>query len=140
MRNYFGWAGRTTRWRHNWKIKLLDFKLSCVILFPVPVCMPPDGADYTGKVATVSGWGRLKYGGGVPSVLQEVEVSEMREREFYITYMHINLSFMTCYKIQRLVKESFVKLKLTFVCMTSREIFLTQIGWIFSPSQSLEKA
>ncbi|KAG5680323.1 hypothetical protein PVAND_009835 [Polypedilum vanderplanki] len=40
----------------------------------VPICMPPDGADYTGKVATVSGWGRLKYGGGVPSVLQEVQV------------------------------------------------------------------
>ncbi|KAL7036248.1 hypothetical protein ACKWTF_008762 [Chironomus riparius] len=40
----------------------------------VPVCMPPDGTDYTGKVATVSGWGRLKYGGGVPSVLQEVQV------------------------------------------------------------------
>lgn len=36
--------------------------------------MPPDGADFTSKVATVSGWGRLKYGGGVPSVLQEVEV------------------------------------------------------------------
>lgn len=41
----------------------------------VPICMPPDGADFTGKVATVSGWGRLKYGGGVPSVLQEVQVS-----------------------------------------------------------------
>lgn len=40
----------------------------------VPICMPPDGADFTSKVATVSGWGRLKYGGGVPSVLQEVEV------------------------------------------------------------------
>lgn len=42
--------------------------------FLVPICMPPDGADFTSKVATVSGWGRLKYGGGVPSVLQEVEV------------------------------------------------------------------
>jgi hypothetical protein len=42
--------------------------------FAVPICMPPDGADYTSKVATVSGWGRLKYGGGVPSVLQEVQV------------------------------------------------------------------
>lgn len=41
----------------------------------VPICMPPDGADFTSKVATVSGWGRLKYGGGVPSVLQEVQVS-----------------------------------------------------------------
>lgn len=40
--------------------------------------MPPDGADFTGKVATVSGWGRLKYGGGVPSVLQEVQVSMHR--------------------------------------------------------------
>ena len=61
--------------------------------------MPPDGTDYTGKVATgkfweiyskkltlfflikwkfaVSGWGRLKYGGGVPSVLQEVQVSRI---------------------------------------------------------------
>lgn len=55
--------------------------------------MPPDGADYTGKVATVSGWGRLKYGGGVPSVLQEVEVSIMRENgKFYITYASINLT------------------------------------------------
>lgn len=43
--------------------------------FAVPICMPPDGAEFTGKVATVSGWGRLKYGGGVPSVLQEVQVS-----------------------------------------------------------------
>lgn len=43
--------------------------------FAVPICMPPDGADFTGKMATVSGWGRLKYGGGVPSVLQEVNVS-----------------------------------------------------------------
>lgn len=37
--------------------------------------MPPDGAEFTGKVATVSGWGRLKYGGGVPSILQEVRVN-----------------------------------------------------------------
>ena len=36
--------------------------------------MPPDNSDYTGSIATVSGWGRLKYGGGVPSVLQEVQV------------------------------------------------------------------
>ncbi|KAJ3637477.1 hypothetical protein MTP99_000931 [Tenebrio molitor] len=28
-------------------------------------------------MATVTGWGRLKYGGGVPSVLQEVQVPIM---------------------------------------------------------------
>lgn len=37
--------------------------------------MPFDGADFTGRMATVTGWGRLKYGGGVPSILQEVQVS-----------------------------------------------------------------
>lgn len=36
--------------------------------------MPSDTADFTGRMATVTGWGRLKYGGGVPSVLQEVQV------------------------------------------------------------------
>ncbi|KAJ0170313.1 hypothetical protein K1T71_014241 [Dendrolimus kikuchii] len=40
----------------------------------VPICMPPDEADYTGRMATVTGWGRLKYGGGVPAVLQVVQV------------------------------------------------------------------
>uniref|UniRef100_A0A0K8V718 Serine proteinase stubble n=1 Tax=Bactrocera latifrons TaxID=174628 RepID=A0A0K8V718_BACLA len=40
----------------------------------VPICMPNDLADFTGRMATVTGWGRLKYGGGVPSVLQEVQV------------------------------------------------------------------
>ncbi|CAH0716954.1 unnamed protein product, partial [Brenthis ino] len=40
----------------------------------VPICMPPDEADFTGRVATVTGWGRLSYEGKVPSVLQEVQV------------------------------------------------------------------
>ncbi|XP_022118171.2 serine protease filzig [Pieris rapae] len=40
----------------------------------VPICMPQDDVDVTGRVATVTGWGRLKYGGGVPAVLQEVQV------------------------------------------------------------------
>lgn len=41
----------------------------------VPICMPADNADFTGRMATVTGWGRLKYAGGVPSVLQEVQVN-----------------------------------------------------------------
>nr|XP_012142992.1 PREDICTED: mucin-17 [Megachile rotundata] len=40
----------------------------------VPICMPEDGIDFTGRMATVTGWGRLKYNGGVPSILQEVQV------------------------------------------------------------------
>jgi secreted trypsin-like serine protease len=28
----------------------------------VPICLPDDSADFTGRMATVSGWGRLKYG------------------------------------------------------------------------------
>lgn len=27
----------------------------------VPICMPEDGIDFTGRMATVTGWGRLKY-------------------------------------------------------------------------------
>lgn len=27
----------------------------------VPICMPPDNADFTGRMATVTGWGRVKY-------------------------------------------------------------------------------
>lgn len=28
----------------------------------VPICMPNDKDDFTGRMATVTGWGRLKYG------------------------------------------------------------------------------
>lgn len=27
----------------------------------VPICMPDDNEDFTGQMATVTGWGRLKY-------------------------------------------------------------------------------
>ncbi|CAH0551885.1 unnamed protein product [Brassicogethes aeneus] len=43
----------------------------------VPICLPHLSEDFTGRMATVTGWGRLKYGGGVPSVLQEVQVPIM---------------------------------------------------------------
>ncbi|KAG8232593.1 hypothetical protein J437_LFUL013132 [Ladona fulva] len=43
----------------------------------VPICMPKDGEEFTGRIATVTGWGRLRYGGGVPNVLQEVQVPVM---------------------------------------------------------------
>ena len=36
--------------------------------------MPPDDVNLLGKNATVTGWGRLKEGGHLPTVLQEVRV------------------------------------------------------------------
>lgn len=47
------------------------------VIFLVPICLPDADEDFTGRMATVTGWGRLKYAGGVPSVLQEVQVPIM---------------------------------------------------------------
>lgn len=58
---------------YNFPFLIILFFLFC-LPDTVPICMPQDNADFTGRMATVSGWGRLKYGGGVPSVLQEVQV------------------------------------------------------------------
>lgn len=60
----------------------------------VPICMPADNADFTGQMATVTGWGRLKYNGGVPSVLQEVHVPIMENtvcQEMFQTAGHSKL-------------------------------------------------
>ncbi|XP_058795963.1 serine protease filzig [Phymastichus coffea] len=66
----------------------------------VPICMPDDNADYTNRMATVTGWGRLKYNGGVPSVLQEVKVPIMENsvcQEMFLTENH-----------QKIILESFM--------------------------------
>ncbi|XP_070153559.1 serine protease filzig [Polyergus mexicanus] len=60
----------------------------------VPICMPENGIDFTGRMATVTGWGRLKYNGGVPSVLQEVQVPIMENavcQEMFQTGGHSKL-------------------------------------------------
>ncbi|XP_043794945.1 serine protease filzig [Apis laboriosa] len=60
----------------------------------VPICMPDDGIDFTGRMATVTGWGRLKYNGGVPSVLQEVQVPIIKNsvcQEMFQTAGHSKL-------------------------------------------------
>jgi len=50
----------------------------------VPVCMPTDAMtprDFEGRMAIVSGWGRLEYGGSVPNVLHQVSVPIMNNTE-----------------------------------------------------------
>lgn len=40
-----------------------------------PVCLPVDDSKtYTGELATISGWGRLTFGGSQPDQLQEITV------------------------------------------------------------------
>ncbi|XP_076679329.1 transmembrane serine protease filzig isoform X2 [Andrena cerasifolii] len=60
----------------------------------VPICMPEEGIDFTGRMATVTGWGRLKYNGGVPSILQEVQVPIIKNsvcQEMFQTAGHSKL-------------------------------------------------
>lgn len=40
----------------------------------VPICMPADGKTFKRRLATVTGWGSLRYGGQFPSILQEAQV------------------------------------------------------------------
>ncbi|GAB6027819.1 hypothetical protein CHUAL_002048 [Chamberlinius hualienensis] len=47
----------------------------------VPICLPDDNIDLTDQVAIVSGWGRLKYGGRLPTGLQHVEVPIIPNRK-----------------------------------------------------------
>ncbi|XP_022242785.1 transmembrane protease serine 9-like [Limulus polyphemus] len=44
----------------------------------VPICLPENEEDFTGKTAFVSGWGKLFHGGPVPEVLQYVKVPIVR--------------------------------------------------------------
>lgn len=57
----------------------------------MPICLPSSDADFTGRMATVTGWGKLKYNGAVPAVLQEVQVPIMENnvcQEMFRTALH----------------------------------------------------
>ncbi|KAI1290130.1 Serine proteinase stubble [Halotydeus destructor] len=40
----------------------------------IPICLPNDQDNYVGSLAHVVGWGKLSYGGAVPSILQVVRL------------------------------------------------------------------
>ena len=40
----------------------------------VPICLPEPGEEFVGQVAHVAGWGKLSYGGPIPSILQVVKL------------------------------------------------------------------
>lgn len=51
-----------------------------------PICLPAGGEQYTGRPATVIGWGSLHEMGPQPSVLQEVEITIWGNNECRIKY------------------------------------------------------
>lgn len=74
-------------------------KLIVVFVFKkwtVPICLPAHGADFTDRIATVSGWGRLRYGGRFPTVLQEVEVKEIVIYEAIFESIWLNEVVIKC--------------------------------------------
>ena len=47
-----------------------------------PACLPADDSrDFSGTVATVTGWGKLRSGGDSPRILQEVDLDVMTNDE-----------------------------------------------------------
>ncbi|XP_077525256.1 trypsin-1-like isoform X2 [Amblyomma americanum] len=70
--------------RRNFKNDIALLELSHPVVFRehiIPICLPQKGENFTGGFATVSGWGRLKYGQSyIPNVLQKVSV-EVLENE-----------------------------------------------------------
>ena len=52
-----------------------------------PVCLPSSVTpQYTGQVATVTGWGRIFQGGPVATILQEVNVTVQSNEECHRAY------------------------------------------------------
>ena len=52
-----------------------------ILLAVGPICLPDPAQDYHNVKALVTGWGKLKYNGKVPDVLQEVTVTTMTNQQ-----------------------------------------------------------
>jgi len=67
----------------NWNRKTLDSDLSIIELSEdlafdakvSPICLPSKNEDYSGKTATISGWGRIYGGGPGADILQKAQFS-----------------------------------------------------------------
>ncbi|KAF0311956.1 Serine proteinase stubble [Amphibalanus amphitrite] len=53
------------------------------------VCLPPSGADFTGRPVTLTGWGRLSFGGATADVLQEAQLRVTDTAQCEAAYSHL---------------------------------------------------
>lgn len=73
----------------------------------IPICLPEKGANFTGELATVAGWGRVKYGQSyMPSSLQKVDV-QVCNSQLYIDKTRLICWFK--HKFLIIVKKRFYK-------------------------------
>ena len=62
-----------------------------------PICLPDPAQDYDNVKALVTGWGRLKSGGQLPDILQEVNVTTMTNQQCRGKYGHSRITdYMIC--------------------------------------------
>ncbi|XP_022904921.1 trypsin-1-like [Onthophagus taurus] len=67
---------------YNHDIALLKLRKSVVFTKNIkPICLPGNLNDPSGKTGTVIGWGRTAEGGGLPSVVQEVQVPILTQQQ-----------------------------------------------------------
>jgi len=62
-----------------------------------PICLPDPAQDYDNVKALVTGWGRLRSGGQLPDILQEVNVTTMTNQKCRGKYGHSRITdYMIC--------------------------------------------
>ncbi|XP_047500102.1 trypsin-1-like [Penaeus chinensis] len=61
-----------------------------------PVCLPPPSADFTGRNATATGWGRLSYNGEQSETAQEVSLPVRSRKECTEAFGRLFTDHMIC--------------------------------------------